>query len=136
MDDYDRRISEFEDRVEELEKLIGALAVRLKRSEGGLESLTEQSDAVSHESAALSEQVGALNRRMAAAESSLSELSEDLDDTIEDFNVFSEEMRRRWRKILARQEQMRWDAPAPRYREDPPAENPDAEDSPRPGDWE
>ena len=134
MDEYDRRISELEDRVEELEKVIGALAVRLKKAEGGLETVTEQSDSASHEAAGLSEQVNALSRRMSAAESSLSELSEDLDDTIEDFNVLSEEVRRRWRRVLARQEQMRWDNLAPRRPYPPETETEEPEVSE--GEWE
>ena len=134
MDEYDRRISELEDRVEELEKLIGTLTVRLRKAEGGLETLTEQSDAVSHESAGLSEQITTLTRRMSAAESSVSDLSEDLDDTIEDFNVLSEEVRRRWRKILARQEQMRWDSAVPRRPY--PAEQEESEEESPEGEWE
>ena len=45
-------------------------------------------------------------------EQKLSDVSEDIDDTIEDLNILAEEMRRRWKRLLSKVEQLRWDAEA------------------------
>ena len=101
MDETELRMSELEDRVEELEKLCGALSVQLKKTESAAIGFAEQADVLSHENAQLL-------LRVAKLEQTVSELSDDVDDTIEDFNTLSDEMHRRWRRLLAKQEHQRW----------------------------
>lgn len=109
MDEMELRISELEDRIEALEKLCGSLGVRLQKAERAAGMLAEHTDTLAHEQTQLSS-------RLEKTEQTVSDLSEDVDDTIEDLNILSEEMRRRWKRLLAKQEQLRWETELPRRR--------------------
>lgn len=116
MDETDIRLSELEDRVEELEKLCGMLTAQMKKSEAAMLALSEQADSVAHELAELKQSTEQLGARTGQLEQTVSALDDDINDTIEDFNILSDEMHRRWHKLLARQEQQRWDDPRRRTR--------------------
>ena len=86
-----------------------------------MKELAAQSDSVSHEMAQTVQ-------RTAKLEETVSELNDDIDDTIEDFNILSDEMHRRWHKLLARQEHQRWEIPQSRHPDYPDEDEADGDD--------
>ena len=111
MDEQELRIAELEDRADELEKLCGQLSAQLKKTEAAMLALSEQADSLAHELGELYTRISQTDKRTEQLEKAVSEMDDDLNDTIEDFNILSDEMHRRWHKLLARQEQQRWDEP-------------------------